>query len=180
MIFTETPLKGAFLIDVERLEDERGFFARTVDKAAFAAHGLNADFVQQSISWNPHNSTLRGLHYQAAPHEEDKLVRVVRGAIFDVVVDIRPGSITYGKWHGLELTADNRRQLYIPNGFAHGFQTIAPETEVLYEMTATYEPTSLRGIRWNDPAVAIKWPVNVDLLDRSRLSIADSRWPLLE
>lgn len=158
MIFTPAPLVGAWVIDIESQEDARGFFARSVCREEFARHGLNADFVQQSISWNVLAGTLRGLHYQAAPHEEYKLVRVTRGAIYDVIVDIRSNSETCGRWFGVELNAENHRQLYIPKGFAHGFQTLLPETEILYEMTVAYHAESARGIRWDDPVLAIAWP----------------------
>jgi dTDP-4-dehydrorhamnose 3,5-epimerase len=158
MIFTQTPLAGAFVIEIEPSGDARGFFARTVDGEAFAAHGLSAGFVQQSVSWNPRPGTLRGLHYQAAPHAEDKLVRVTRGALFDVIVDLRAGSSTYGCWFGAELSADNHRQLYIPKGFAHGFQTLRPDTEISYQMTASFHAEAARGVRWDDPAIGIDWP----------------------
>jgi dTDP-4-dehydrorhamnose 3,5-epimerase len=158
VIFAETPLAGAYAIEIEPNADERGFFARTMCRDEFARRGLNAAFVQQSVSWNPLADTLRGLHYQAAPHHEEKLVRVTRGAIFDVIVDIRPDSPTYGRWFGIDLTADNRRQLYIPKGFAHGFQTTRPDTEIFYQMTVAFHPEAPRGIRWDDPRLAIEWP----------------------
>ncbi|MEO3433800.1 dTDP-4-dehydrorhamnose 3,5-epimerase [Inquilinus sp. CAU 1745] len=158
MRITRAPIDGVHVIDIEPREDARGLFARTVCREEFARHGLNADFVQQSVSWNPRKGTLRGLHYQASPHGEDKLVRVTRGAVFDVAVDIRPGSPTRGRWFGVELSAENRRQLYIPKGFAHGFQTLLPDTEILYEMTAPFHAGSATGIRWDDPALAIGWP----------------------
>jgi len=146
------------VIEIEPLGDERGFFARTVAEDAFRERGLNTHFVQQSISWNPHQGTLRGLHYQAAPHEEDKLVRVTRGAIFDVIVDLRDGSVTRGRWFGIGLSAENHRQLFIPKGFAHGFQTLDPGSEVHYQMTVPFQASAGRGIRWDDPALAIRWP----------------------
>lgn len=158
MIFTQTPLAGAYLLDIEPRSDARGFFSRTVCSDEFKTHGLDAEFVQQSVSWNPQVGTLRGLHYQAAPHQEDKLVRVTRGAIFDVIVDLRPGSPTFGTWHGVELSADNHRQLYVPKDFAHGFQTLENDTEVLYQMTVPFHPDAPRGIRWDDPDLAIVWP----------------------
>lgn len=164
MIFTQTPLAGAYVIEIEPRGDARGFFARTVADDEFAAHGLSADFVQQSISWNPQPGTLRGLHYQAAPHEEDKLVRVTRGAIFDVIVDLRRGSPTHGKWFGVELSADNHRQLYIPKGFAHGFQTTLPDTEISYQMTVPFAADAARGVRWDDPAIGIAWPAAAQVL----------------
>lgn len=159
MIFTTTALDGNVLIvDIEPHDDFRGFFARTVCRDEFRAHGLNADFVQQSISFNPRAGTLRGMHWQIGPYEEEKLVRATRGAIFDVIVDIRPNSKTYKRWHVVELSAINRRQVYIPKGFAHGFQTLEPDTEVLYEMTVPYKPEASRGFVWNDPSVNINWP----------------------
>jgi dTDP-4-dehydrorhamnose 3,5-epimerase len=160
--FIATPLSGAFLIDIEAIEDERGFFARSVCVDEFARHGLNARFVQQSVSFNKRTGTLRGMHYQAAPHEEEKLVRVTRGAIYDVIVDLRRNSPTMGRWFGVELSADNHRQLYIPQGFAHGFQTLCPDTEILYEMTAPFQPDASRGFRWDDRQVGITWPAFSD------------------
>lgn len=158
MIFSATALPGVHLIDIEPRGDERGFFARTVCREEFAAHGLQADFVQQSVSWNPQAGTLRGLHYQAAPHAEHKLVRVTRGAIFDVVVDLRADSPARGQWFAVELSAGNRRQLYIPPGVAHGFQTLLPDSEVFYEMSVPYHAGAARGLRWDDPTVGIRWP----------------------
>jgi dTDP-4-dehydrorhamnose 3,5-epimerase len=156
--FTPTPLPGAFVIEIEPREDERGFFARTVCEEEFARHGLNGRFVQHSVSWNPRAGTLRGMHYQAAPHEEEKLVRVTRGAVFDVIVDLRRNSPAYGRWFGVELTATNHRQLTIPRGVAHGFQTLLPETEMFYAMTVPFHADAARGLRWDDPALAIVWP----------------------
>lgn len=158
MKFVETALPGAFVIEIERQEDERGFFARTVCAERFAQHGLNGAFVQQSVSFNTRAGTLRGLHFQAEPHAEDKLVRVTSGALFDVIADLRRGSPAYGRWLGIELSAENRRQLYIPRGCAHGFQTLAPDTEILYQMTVPFHAGSARGVRWDDPALAISWP----------------------
>lgn len=156
--FIATPLSGAYVIDLDRHEDERGFFARTICTEEFAAHGLNGQFVQHSVSWNPHAGTLRGMHFQAAPHEEEKLVRVTRGAIFDVILDLRRDSPTFGRWHGVELSADNHRQLYIPRGIAHGFQTLQRDTEVLYAMTVPFHAASACGLRWDDPVIGIAWP----------------------
>jgi len=156
--FTATSVPGAFVIDVDPIEDERGFFARTICFDAFSQTGLNPRFVQQSVSWNPRAGTLRGMHYQISPNAEEKLVRVTRGAVFDVIVDLRHDSPMFGRWHGVELSAENHRQLYIPQGVAHGFQTLLPETEVLYAMTTPFHGPSARGLRWDDPALAIEWP----------------------
>lgn len=158
MKVTPTSLQGAFVIDIEPHIDERGFFARTVCSDEFVRYGLNPRFVQQSVSWNKRKGTLRGLHYQATPHEEEKLVRVTRGAIFDVIVDLRQDSATFGRWFSVELSCDNHRQLYIPCGFAHGFQTLVPDTEILYEMTVPFQADAARGLRWDDPELEIAWP----------------------
>ena len=169
MIFTETKLKGACIIEPERLEDERGFFARTWCQREFEAHGLNPRLVQCSISFNKKKGTLRGMHYQAPPYEEARLVRCTGGAIYDVVLDLRPASPTYKKWIAFELTADNRRMLYIPEGFAHGFQTLADNTEIFYQMSEFYHPECATGARWNDPAFAIVWPDDTRVIsDRDR------------
>jgi dTDP-4-dehydrorhamnose 3,5-epimerase len=158
MRFTETPLSGAWVIEPDRFEDERGWFARTFDMQEFAAHGLSARVVQCNASFNVARDTLRGMHYQAEPHGESKLVRCVRGRIFDVALDLRPGSPTYHDWHGVELSAENGRAFYIPAGLAHGFQTLAGDCEVLYQMGHRYVPEAARGVRWDDPAFRIKWP----------------------
>ncbi|NHZ44491.1 dTDP-4-dehydrorhamnose 3,5-epimerase [Massilia aquatica] len=158
MRFTPTALAGAFLIDIAPVEDERGLFARTVCDDEFARHGLVGRFVQQSVSWNPYAGTLRGLHFQMTPHQEIKLVRVTRGAVFDAIVDLRTDSPTYGKTFHTELSAANRRQLYIPAGMAHGFQSLQADTEVLYQMSTPFNPASARGLRWDDAALAIPWP----------------------
>lgn len=158
MIFTETQLRGAFVIDIEKKEDQRGFFARTFCEREFAEKGLETHFVQSSISHNTHKGTLRGMHYQAAPYEEVKVVRCTAGALYDVIVDLRPASPTFKKHFGVELTAQNCRMLYIPKQFAHGFQTLHDHTEILYNMTQFYSPESARGVRWNDPTFGINWP----------------------
>ena len=158
MRFAETKLKGAFVIDLERIEDERGFFARSFCEEAFAGHGLNPHVAQCSISFNPAKGTLRGLHWQAAPHLEAKLVRVTRGAIFDVILDLRRDSPTFQQHVAVELTAENRRMLYVPENCAHGFQTLEDNTEVFYQMSVLFRPESARGVRWNDPAFGIEWP----------------------
>ncbi|HZL48554.1 MAG TPA: dTDP-4-dehydrorhamnose 3,5-epimerase [Solirubrobacteraceae bacterium] len=158
MKFIETPLPGAWVIELEALGDERGWFARTFDAEEFRARGLDADVVQCNASFNAQRDTLRGMHYQAAPHGESKLVRCVRGAIFDVAVDLRADSPTCRGWHGVELSAENRRAFYIPAGLAHGFQTLTDDCEVLYQMGYRYMPEAARGVRWDDPALAIDWP----------------------
>jgi dTDP-4-dehydrorhamnose 3,5-epimerase len=159
MIFTETSLAGAYTIDMVRMEDERGFFARAFCADEFAAQHLAAPVHQCSISYNAKRGTLRGLHFQAAPHDEDKVVRCTAGAIFDVIVDIRTQSPTHRQWFGTELTAGNRRSLFIPKGFAHGFISLADHTEVFYMISVPYTAAFARGIRWNDPALGIEWPI---------------------
>lgn len=159
MVFTETKLSGAHVIEPEKLEDERGVFARVFCQNEFKAHGLNPRLAQCSISYNRRSGTLRGMHYQAAPHEETKLVRCTAGAIYDVVVDLRPGSRTFRQWVGVELTAQDRKMLYIPAGLAHGFQTLQADTEVFYQISEFYHPECARGIRWNDPTFGIVWPL---------------------
>jgi dTDP-4-dehydrorhamnose 3,5-epimerase len=156
--FTETPLPGAWVIELEELGDERGWFARTFDAAEFRARGLNPDVVQCNASFNRRAGTLRGMHYQAEPHGESKLVRCVRGAIFDVAVDLRPDSPTHRDWHGVELSAENRLAFYVPAGLAHGFQTLTDDSEVLYQMGDPYVPEAARGVRFDDPAFEINWP----------------------
>lgn len=158
MRFSATPLPGAWVVDLDLIGDSRGWFARTFDMQEFARRGLEAAVVQCNASYNAHRGTLRGLHYQADPHGEPKLVRCVRGAIYDVGVDLRPESPAYRRWHAVELSADNRRSLYLPSGVAHGFQTLTDDVEVLYQMGSTYVPEAARGVRWDDPAFAIEWP----------------------
>lgn len=158
MKFHPMELNGAFLIEPDRREDERGFFARTWCRDEFAAHGLNPNLVQCNISYNTHKGTLRGMHFQAAPHEEAKLVRCTRGTIFDVIIDLRSASPTFKQWASVELNEDNRCELYVPEGFAHGFQTLADDTEVFYQMSEVYHPKASWGVRWDDPAFGIEWP----------------------
>lgn len=176
MKFTETPIAGAFLIEIEPIRDERGFFARTVCRDEFTHHGLNTDFVQQSISYNNRRGILRGMHCQVGHHKEDKLVRTTHGAIFDVIVDLRPDSPTYRHWHAEELSEENHRALYIPRGLAHGFQTLVDETEVLYQMTIPYRPDAARGFRWDDPDLEIAWPMPTEAI----LSPKDLCWGNME
>jgi len=158
LIFTETQLKGAFIIDIEPIEDERGLFARSWCREEFEAHSLNPELAQCNISFNKKKGTLRGMHYQKPPHEEAKLVRCTLGAIFDVIIDLRPDSPTCKQWVGEKLTAQNRKMLYIPEGFAHGFMTLEDDTEVFYQMSTPYVPESAAGVRWDDPEFNIHWP----------------------
>lgn len=173
MIFTPTAIPGAFIIDIERKEDQRGFFARVACIDEFAAHGIEFLPVQSSVSWNIHRGTVRGLHYQMAPHSEVKIVRCTAGAIYDVLVDLRPQSPACGQWIGVDLDAGNRRSLLIPEGVAHGFQTLTDDTEIAYQMTTRYAPDAARGIRWNDPVLGIDWP----LRDIAFLSETDGALP---
>jgi len=158
MIFTETKLKGAYIIELEKLEDERGFFARTFCQDEFRKHGLNPCIAQCNISYNKKKGTLRGMHYQAKPYEEVKLVSCIQGAIYDVIIDLRENSATYCQWFAVELSALNS-QLYVPEGFAHGFQTLEDGTIVFYQMSEFYHPECARGVRWSDPAFGIEWPI---------------------
>jgi len=162
--FEPTRIQGAYLIDLEPRADERGFFARVWCEKEFAAHGLSTAFVQCNTSLCERRGTLRGLHYQTAPFEEAKLMRCVRGAIFDVLADVRPASATFGQWIGVELTADNRRMLYVPPGVAHGYQALEDRSEILYPVSEFYHPEVERGVRWNDPFFAIAWPIGDPIL----------------
>ena len=171
MRFTETDLPGAFVVDLEPHRDERGFFARAFDAAEFEQRGLNGAVAQVSVSGNERRGTLRGMHF-AAPQAETKLVRCVRGALHDVIVDVRPGSSTRGRHVAVELSADNRRALYVPDGFAHGFQTLADDTEVLYQIGQYFSPGGERGLRFDDPALGIEWPLPVTVI-----SDRDRAWP---
>jgi dTDP-4-dehydrorhamnose 3,5-epimerase len=161
VIFSETKLKGAYIIEPERREDERGFFARTFCQEEFAVYGLSTSFVQCNISFNRKKGTLRGMHYQTAPHAEVKLVRCTMGAIYDVILDLRSESPTFKNWVAVELTAENRKMLYIPAGLAHGFLTLTDDAEVFYQMSEFYHPESARGVCWNDLAFGIAWPIPV-------------------
>lgn len=175
MLFTETALKGAFIIDIEQREDRRGFFARTFCAQEFVAQGLEVTNAQCSIAFNHKKGTLRGMHYGAAPATEAKLVRCTQGAIYDAIVDMRPDSPTYLSHIGVELTADNHKALYVPEMFAHGYQTLTDETEVVYQMNKFYTPGYERGLRYDDPILGIKW-----LLPVSEISERDLAWELLE
>lgn len=158
MIFNETKLKGAYIIEIEPIEDDRGFFARSFCRKEFEQYGLNLCIVQCNISFNKKKGTLRGMHYQAVPHEEAKLVSCTKGSIYDVIIDLRSGSPTYCRWISVEISAENRKMLYIPEGFAHGFQTLEDDTEVFYQMSEFFHPESARGVRWDDPVFGIEWP----------------------
>ena len=159
MIFTETPIPGAFLIDLEKRGDDRGFFARAFCETEFAAHQLVTHFVQVNNSLSAQKGTLRGMHYQLAPQAETKLVRCIRGSLYDVILDLRPGSSTFGKSFGAELSAENRRMMYVPKGFAHGFITLTDVAEAFYFVDEFYAPDRERGVRWNDPKFQISWPL---------------------
>jgi len=159
MIFTETKLRGAFIVEIERLEDERGFFARSWCRREFETRGLDSGLVQCNISYNLKAGTLRGMHYQAPPFEEAKLIRCTKGAIHDVIVDLSPGSPTFGQYESFLLTPENRRMLFVPKSFAHGFLTLEDETEVFYQMSEFYHPECARGALWDDPAFGIPWPL---------------------
>jgi dTDP-4-dehydrorhamnose 3,5-epimerase len=173
VIFSETRLKGAHLIDPERHEDERGFFARVWCEREFRAHGLETRHAQSNIAYNKTRGTLRGMHYQVGPHAETKLVRCVRGSIYDVIIDLRADSPTFKEWLGVELTAEKRRMLLVPKGFAHGYQTLEDDVEVFYQSSAFYAPEAEAGVRWDDPAFGIAWPNARDPL----LSAKDRSWP---
>ena len=179
MIFTETKLKGAYVVELEPLQDERGFFARSFCQNEFEEHGLNPRIVQCNISYNKKKGTLRGMHYQAAPHEEAKIVSCIRGAIYDVIIDLRQNSPTHCQWFAVELTAHSSpltapyKMLYIPEGFAHGFQTLEDNTVVFYQMSEFYHPECARGVRWDDPAFGIEWPLPNPILSAKDLSYPD-------
>ena len=173
MIFTETNLKSSFLIELEPRADERGFFARTWCQREFEAHGLQTRWVQCNISFNQKKGTLRGMHYQVAPYAEAKLVSCTRGAIYDVIIDLRCDSPTFKQWLGVKLTAANRQMLFIPEGFAHGFQTLEDDTEVFYQMSEFYAPDYAKGVRWDDPAFGISWPADERIISRRDQSYPD-------
>lgn len=173
MIFTKTTLKDAYIIELEKLEDERGFFARAWCQKEFEKHGLDSQLVQANISFNYKKGTLRGMHYQVAPYEETKLVRCIRGAIYDLIIDLRPESPTYKQSFGVELTPENRLMFCVPKGFAHGYLTLEDNTEVLYQVSQFYAPGAEQGIRWMDPEFNLKWPLSENLL----ISEKDRNWP---
>lgn len=171
MIFTETDLQGSYVIELEKLKDKRGFFSRAWCQKEFDKHGLNPRIVQANLSYNVKKGTVRGMHYQVAPHEESKLVRCIQGAIFDVIIDLRPESPTYKNWIGVELSLENHRMLYVPEGFGHGFQSLVNHTEVFYQVSEFYTPGAERGARYNDPAFNITWPLDVDVISEK-----DANW----
>lgn len=173
MVFKELELSGAYLIEPDRHEDERGFFARTWCRREFEDHGLNPQLVQCSMSRSLREGTLRGLHYQSPPHAEAKLVRCTAGAIYDVIVDLRPGSPTFRQHVGLVLSAGDNCALYVPEGLAHGFLTLADRCDVFYQMSAFYEPAAARGVRWNDPAFGIRWPAPIRVISERDRSYPD-------
>lgn len=169
MRIIQTPIAGAFLVELEPIADDRGFFARIWCADEMRRHGLEVAVAQCSLSRNRRRGTLRGMHFQAPPHEETKIVRCPRGAVFHVVLDLRPASPSYRRWHGVELTESNQRALYVPAGVAHGFQTLAEDSDIQYQMSEFHHPESARGVRWNDPLFGIKWPISDPLMsDRDR------------
>ena len=173
MIFVETEFKGAFVVELEPRSDERGFFARTWCQREYQEHGLATNIVQSNLSFSRKAGTLRGMHYQVAPYEETKLIRCTKGAIYDVIIDLRPISSTYMQWSAFELTEENYRMLYVPKGFANGFQTLIDDVELFYHVSQFYSPESERGVRWNDPHFGVKWP---DVPVRT-MSEKDRNWP---
>jgi dTDP-4-dehydrorhamnose 3,5-epimerase len=172
MQFTATPLAGVFLIDLKKITDDRGFFARAWCRDTLTQQGLNANQTQLNVGFSHKKGTLRGMHFQKAPHAEVKIVRCTRGAVFDVIVDLRADSATRGKWFGAELTQDNHRQLYVPEGFAHGYQTLADNSEIEYSTTHVYAAASASGVRYDDAAFGIQWPLPVSVI-----SEPDRKWP---
>jgi dTDP-4-dehydrorhamnose 3,5-epimerase len=174
MIYTETNLRGAFVIEPQPIHDDRGFFTYLFDVREAAGHGVSVGVAQVKLSYNHQKGTLRGMHYQAAPSTETKLIRCTRGAVWDVIVDMRSDSPTYLKNFSVELTADNRKALYVPQMFAHGYQTLCDDVEVIYQVDEFYAPQHERGVRWNDPLLGLQWPLPVTLMSKK-----DENWPLL-
>jgi dTDP-4-dehydrorhamnose 3,5-epimerase len=164
MRFSDTAIAGAFVVDIEPRKDQRGLFARTFCTRELAAFGVEFTIAQASVSWNPRSGTVRGMHYQTAPHEEMKLVRCTRGAAHDVIIDLRPSSPSFRRSFAVELRAEQHRSLLVPRGVAHGFQTLAPDTELLYFMDVPYEASAARGVRWNDPAFRVVWPLEISVI----------------
>jgi len=174
VLFLETDVAGVWIIDIEPISDERGFFARAFCRREFGARGLPSDFVQENVGFSPRKGTLRGLHFQREPHAEAKLVRCTGGTVWDVAADIRRGSATFGRWVAVELTAENRRMLYVPEGCAHGYLTLCDDAEVRYLTTHEYVPDAASGVRFDDPALAVDWPAEIELV-----SAGDRGWPSL-
>ncbi len=171
MIFSETKLKGSFIIEIEKLEDDRGFFARTWDREKFEELNLDTKLSQFSISFNEKIGTLRGMHYQIEPFQEVKIVRCTKGRLFDVIIDLRKNSKTFMNWIGVELNSQNYKMIYIPEGFAHGFQTLENNSEIFYQISKSHNPISSRGIRWDDPKINIKWPINQPIISKNDSSL---------
>lgn len=177
MIFVETELSGAFVIEPVLREDERGFFAQAWNREEFERRGLDARIALAAVSYNRRKGTLRGMHYQRAPHAQAKLVRCTRGSIYDVVVDLRPQSPTFARWIGVELSASNRRSLFVPAGFAHGYQALEDDSEIFYQMSESYRPEAEAGVRWDDPAFGISWPLEVAVISPRDRDYPDFRPP---
>lgn len=175
MIFTATELQGAFVLDLQKFEDARGFFAHAWARAEFERHGLDPRVHDLNLSHNAASGTLRGMHFQTAPYAQAKTLRCIRGAIYDVIIDLRPGSATFRRWIGAELSAANGRALYVPEGFAHGFQTLEDDTDVMYLVSTAYAPGSEGGVRYDDQAFGIQWPREVTVV-----SDKDAAWPIVE
>ena len=175
MIFNPTPIEGAFLVDVEKIEDERGFFGRAFCADAFRKMGIPFEVAQANVGFSRKKGTLRGLHYQKTPHEEAKLVRCIRGAVFDVIIDLRKESTSYGRWFGTELSAGSHRLFHVPRGTAHGYLSLADDSEIMYLVSEFYTPEAERGVRWNDPTFAIRWPISNPTLNER-----DASYPLAE
>lgn len=173
MIFKELALSGAYIIELEKFEDDRGFFAETFNRKICEKNGLGFSVAQCNISFNTQRGTLRGMHFQLPPFDEIKIVQCIRGAVFDVIVDLRQDSPTYCKWVGTNLTEENRKQAYVPKGFAHGYMTLKNNSEVMYLVSEFYEPKNARGVRWNDPIFGIRWPITSDLIINER----DAKYP---
>lgn len=172
LLFRETKLKGSFEITIEKLSDDRGFFGRVWDKKIFEEYGLNSNLAQCNVSRSMKEGTIRGMHYQISPYEESKLIRCTRGKILDVIIDLRKNSSTYKQWISVELSSENYRMLYVPEGFGHGFQSLVDDTEIFYQVSQFYTPGSERGIRWDDSTFNIEWP-----LENKILSEKDKSWP---
>ena len=175
MIFTETTVNDAYIVELDKREDHRGFFARTWDKNEFEEHNLNSNLVQCNVSFSKKRGTLRGMHYQKKPFEESKLIRCTKGKIFDVIIDLRTHSSTFKKWFGVELTQENYKMLYVPEGFAHGFQSLEDNSEIIYQVSEFYTPNSELGIHWNDPAFNITWPI-----EEKTITEKDNSWKLFD